>query len=145
VDEPGTITHSKSGNRVIKRNRYIYGAGILLVMVFGLGSRHFGEVFPAYLGDILWALMVFLGFGFLMRSRSTKRVALAAALFSAAIETSQLYHAPWIDAIRRTRLGGLVLGFTFMWSDLLCYAIGIAAGIILEAVLIRRRKRPATL
>jgi hypothetical protein len=35
-------------------------------------------------------------------------------LFSVAIDLIQLYHAPWIDSIRQTTLGGLILGFGFI-------------------------------
>ncbi|MCA9130161.1 MAG: DUF2809 domain-containing protein, partial [Planctomycetales bacterium] len=48
------------------------------------------------------------------------------------VEFSQLYHASWIDSIRRTTLGGLVLGFGFLWSDLVCYGIGITLGVVAE-------------
>jgi Protein of unknown function (DUF2809) len=126
------------------RNRFIYGAAIILVIILGLGSRHYASTFPLFIGDILWALMVFLGFGFLRPSLSTARVAALAALFSAAIEASQLYHAPWIDALRRTRLGGLVLGYDFLWSDLLCYAVGITLGVIIELLLLRQKRKSAT-
>ena len=40
-----------------------------------------------------------------------KQVAHAALLFSFAIEFSQFHHAPWIDNLRATALGGLVVGF----------------------------------
>ncbi|GAB4025488.1 hypothetical protein GCM10028809_06560 [Spirosoma gilvum] len=89
-----------------------------------------------YVGDALWALMVFLGFGILFRHWSTGRLALVAFFFSAGIEFSQLYHAPWIDHLRATRLGGLVLGFTFIWSDLICYAVGIGVGALAEHLLL---------
>jgi len=52
--------------------------------------------------------------------------------FSFAIEFSQLYHALWIDQVRHTALGGLILGFGFLWSDLICYIIGIILGIGIE-------------
>ena len=55
-----------------------------------------------------------------------------AVAFSAAIEISQLYHAPWIDSIRQTTVGGLILGFGFLWSDLVCYALGVAIGVTIE-------------
>lgn len=48
------------------------------------------------------------------------------------VEISHLYHAPWIDLIRQTTLGGLVLGFGFLWSDLVCYSVGIATGSLTE-------------
>jgi hypothetical protein len=79
-------------------------------------------------GDALWALMVFLGFGFLLPRASTLVVALLALTFSWGVEFSQLYHAPWIDAIRATLPGRLVLGNTFNWPDLPAYAVGIALG-----------------
>ena len=48
------------------------------------------------------------------------------------VEVSQLYHAPWIDTIRQTTLGGLVLGHGFLWSDFACYSVGVTAGVVAE-------------
>lgn len=48
------------------------------------------------------------------------------------VEISQLYHARWIDSIRQTALGGLVLGFGFLWTDLVCYSVGIVTGSLTE-------------
>ena len=66
--------------------------------------------------------------------QSTRTVAFLAMAFSIAIELSQLYHAPWIDSIRQTTLGGLILGFGFLWSDLACYAVGVGLGVLLERI-----------
>jgi hypothetical protein len=52
--------------------------------------------------------------------------------FSVAIELSQLYQASWIDSIRHTTLGGLILDFGFLWSDLACYALGVGLGAAIE-------------
>ena len=88
----------------------------------------------------LWALMVFLIFGALLPRHSTMRLALYALLFSYTIEFSQLYHASWIDAIRQTRFGGLVLGFGFLWSDLVSYVMGISIGALGEFSIHRPRR-----
>ena len=40
------------------------------------------------------------------------------------IETLQLWHPPFLEALRATTLGGLVLGYGFLWSDLVCYTVG---------------------
>jgi hypothetical protein len=90
-----------------------------------------------YSGDALWALVVFLLVGALLRRKSTIYVATAAFLYSCATEFSQLYHAPWIDAVRRVPIGRLVLGDTFAWADMLAYLAGILIGAILEAALTR--------
>jgi hypothetical protein len=106
-----------------------------LVVVLGLASRRFREDLPpfvaSYAGDALWAAMVFFLAAALWPRGSGRTLAAGALLFAFSIEFSQLYRAPWIDAIRGTTLGALVLGHGFLWSDLLCYTagIGVAAGI----------------
>lgn len=62
----------------------------------------------------------------------TKKVGLISLIFCYLIEISQLYHASWIDDIRKTTLGGLILGYVFSWKDLIAYAIGIIAGACIE-------------
>jgi len=85
-------------------------------------------------GDSLWALMVFLCFGFAFRRSSTWRISLAAVCFAWSVELLQLYHAPWIDVVRSTRPGQLVLGSSFNSPDLIAYAAGIAVGALGECV-----------
>ncbi|WP_460909383.1 ribosomal maturation YjgA family protein [Spirosoma areae] len=117
------------------------------VLLIGFASRRFlGDisVVKAYIGDILWALMVFFGLAFMFNRRPTKAIVLATLLVSFSIELSQLYHAPWIDNLRDTTLGGLVLGFTFVWSDLLCYSIGALIGSFAETYLIPTRYQSKT-
>ncbi len=118
------------------RNRFLY-AGLIIVVVFiGLSSRKFPQLFPGfvatYAGDTLWAMNVFLLLCFFFPKIAGFRAALAALSFSFLIEISQFYHAPWIDAIRATTLGGLVLGYTFVWRDLLCYTVGVGMGFLID-------------
>jgi hypothetical protein len=126
-----------------RRPRIVWLASIGVVIFLGLGSRRLGSRLPgvlaAYAGDTLWALAAFLGIGLLLPRASTRRVALLAMSFSVLVEVSQLYKAPWIDSIRRTRLGGLVLGYDFVWSDLACYAAGILLGLVIERAALHER------
>ena len=126
---------------------------IALTVFLGIGSRRFGHSLPgfvaAYAGDTLWALAAFLGIGLILPRISTWRVAALAMSFSAMIEASQLYHAPWIDSIRMMTLGALVLGHGFLWSDLACYLAGVGIGVLMDVVLarvvgFRRRLRAET-
>jgi hypothetical protein len=127
----------------VERKRSKYAIGIFVVILLGLASRSPAFLLPSlvrdYAGDALWALAAYLTIAFLFPRLPIGRVALTAGLFSLAIEISQLYHAPWIDQIRRLRLGALVLGHGFLWSDLICYAAGISAGALLEWAAARRR------
>jgi hypothetical protein len=57
------------------------------------------------------------------------------------VDFSQLYNAPWLDAVRATIPGKLVLGNTFYWPGLVAYAVGIVIGVLAEW---RLRRRPPT-
>ncbi len=118
--------------------RCAYAAALLCTMVTGLASRKYPGLFPAalgkYPGDALWALMVFCGLGILQPRWSSLRLACYALLISYIDEFSQLYQAPWINGIRSTALGHLMLGSTFSWFDMLAYTIGVAIGTVCVAL-----------
>jgi hypothetical protein len=54
------------------------------------------------------------------------------------VEFSQLYQAPWINAVRAHPLGHMVLGSTFNWGDLAAYTVGAVLALLLELALQRR-------
>jgi len=115
---------------------------VLFTVALGLLSRSNIMALPAfvvaYAGDTLWALMVYWGMRLLAPQQSVIRSATWAVLFSFSVECSQLYHAPWIDDIRATTLGGLVLGYGFLVADLVCYVVGVGAGYSLERFMVGR-------
>jgi hypothetical protein len=121
---------------VLKRNRKIYALLMLMVIGLGLASREYAQSLPVFLasyaGDTLWALLVFLTMGFLFPALSTLKITHTALIFAFFIEVTQLYHAPWLDTLRHYRLVGLVLGYKFLWSDLLCYTVGVLLGFVVE-------------
>ncbi|MEF7633047.1 DUF2809 domain-containing protein [Bacillus thuringiensis] len=121
-----------------KRNRVVYALFTIVIIILGLSSRKFAFALPHllndYLGDALWALMIFTGFGFLFPKTETKKLAFISLMFCYGIEASQLYHAEWIDSMRATTLGGLVLGYGFLWSDLVAYTIGVGVGVLCEVI-----------
>ena len=109
---------------------------VLVVIVAGLASREFPGLLPAslgkYPGDALWALMVFLLIGFAMPAWRSLHVAALAVFTSYSVEFSQLYQATWINSIRQTTPGHLVLGSTFNWHDLTAYTVGVVVGYLAE-------------
>ena len=122
----------------MKSTRLTYFIAAVMTVLLGLASRHYTGVKESlfegfslshfirhYAGDALWAAMVYFGFRMIFIHWSKKRVAILALLFSYTIEFSQLIQQDWLNAIRQTTLGGLILGFGFLWSDLWMYAIGI--------------------
>jgi len=76
--------------------------------------------------------MVYWGIAWLLPNASIKKVAVLALLGSCADEISQLYQAPWLNSLRSTTVGHLVLGSGFSWVDMLAYTVGVAAGATIE-------------
>jgi hypothetical protein len=117
-----------------RRSRIVYALAVAVTIAAGLGSR--AVDLPWWLaknaGDALYATMVFFALGCAWPAMTTRRAAAIALAFSCAIEASQAYHAPWLDAVRATLPGRLVLGQGFHAFDLVCYAIGVALGVALE-------------
>ena len=121
------------------RRRLVYASLLAATILLGLATRRFPELFPqviaTYGGDTLWAMMVVWLFAIARPNAKTMTLAGSAIVFAVLIECSQLYHAPWIDALRATTLGALTLGQGFLWSDLLCYAVGVALAALFDRYL----------
>ena len=133
------VSNKTYGEKNIMKKRVVYLIVTLIVMVMGLLSRRFMYIFPKaiapYIGDTLWAMMVYFGFRFLFPKLDLVKSFIISVIFSFSIEISQLYQAKWLNAIRRTTLGGLVLGYGFLWEDLVSYSIGIVLGLIIDKVM----------
>ncbi|MFL5353429.1 DUF2809 domain-containing protein [Archangium sp.] len=121
---------------------------MLLVVALGLGSRTPAarESLPRFLtdyaGDSLWAVMVYLCLVFALPRLPVRLAAAGALAISVLDELSQLVHTPWLDALRANRLGALVLGRGFLWSDLVCYAVGVALAAGVDLLRLARRRPP---
>jgi hypothetical protein len=115
----------------MNHSRTAYFFVMITIMIMGLASRHTGGI-PLWIGDVLWAMMIFYMVVWLFIRRNLLIWILISLGFCYLIEFSQLYQAPWINRIRHTVLGGLILGETFLWGDLLCYTAGIAICAILQ-------------
>lgn len=124
--------------------RYI---GLLIVTVLlGLSTRWFPAVFPTavsqYGGDVLWAAMIFWIAALARPDARTIVLAALALAIACAVEISQLYRAAWIDAFREIPGVALILGQGFLWSDLVCYTLGVLLAATLDAVITTHRVQP---
>jgi len=132
----------------VPARRAAHSLGLLAATVLlGLATRWFPAAFPAvvsrYGGDLLWAAMVFWLAALARPRASTARLAACALAIAYAVECSQLYRAPWIDAVRSTTAGALLLGQGFLWSDLVSYAVGVIFATLLDAALVNRPGLPS--
>jgi hypothetical protein len=121
---------SDPGNHALLKKRLVYFLVTGAVLTAGYLSRRWsvkGSFIHDYAGDAVWAAMIYFGFRFLLVRATPQRAWIAAMITTWFIEVTQLYQAAWLNAIRHTWLGGLILGYSFLWSDLLMYSLGIGA------------------
>jgi len=115
--------------------RIFYVIAVILTIALGLSSRYFTTLPPfiqSHAGDTIWAMMVYFLFRFFFIHRSKYAALYLSVIFCFIVEFSQLYQANWINTIRDTLLGALILGKGFLGKDLLRYCIGIVIAFILD-------------
>lgn len=126
----------KSSNLHYLNIRIAYLIAIVITIFLGLASRKWSLLLPSFVaqnaGDMLWAMMVYFGFRLLLVHKSTLTAIWLSFLFSFGIEFSQLYQEHWINQIRGTTLGALILGQGFLVADLVRYSVGIIIATVLD-------------
>jgi hypothetical protein len=114
----------------------VLGATVVAAL---LSRRHpLPRLLAEHTGDALYATAAFFLFALLRPIARTTHLALFAFLFAALIESTQLLDWPWLQAIRATRLGALLLGQGFQWADVFAYAIGATLACVVDATFLRR-------
>jgi hypothetical protein len=122
-----------------KRLIYIFFAAITIAI--GLLSRTFIDhpCIRPYLGDVLYATMSYFLWSAVLPKLKPKSIWLISIVFCFSIEFLQLYQAAWIVEIRSYKLGALILGSGFVFSDLICYVIGASMTFIFDHFYLRHR------
>ena len=110
--------------------------GIILIIPVGLFARHLRDAYPgpltAYNGDTLWPMLFYMLFAIAVPAARAGALAVLALGTTVTIEFLKLYHAPWIEAIRSTRIGVLLLGNTFLISHLICLVAGTTIAFLID-------------
>jgi hypothetical protein len=83
-------------------------------------------VWDKSLGDALYAVAVFLVLALVLPRVRVRGLAALTFTICAALELFQLTDIP-LELSHRHRIFGVLLGTTFAWHDLACYAVGTAA------------------
>jgi hypothetical protein len=124
------------------RRRWCVAACLATTIAAGLASRAWPlpGLFAEYTGDALYAVAVFFGWAWLFPAARGTRLAAAAFLIAALVESAQSLRWPWLVELRATRLGSLVLGQGFQWADFVAYAVGAAVAFAGDITLRRGRR-----
>jgi hypothetical protein len=116
---------------LLNKTRLLYFTLTILIIILGLISRRIAFI-PLFVGDILWATMIFFILKSLLLNKDTKTLVIFSLIICFAVETSQLYQADWINNIRVTLPGRLILGRGFLWTDLMAYIAGVLLAMMID-------------
>ena len=110
---------------------------MVVTVAAGLAVRFARIGLPAVLvkygGSALWALMVYWACSSLLPRLSFQWAGLLAGTVATGVELFKLIHTPWLDALRLTLPGILLLGRIFSWWDILAYWAAIGVGALVDA------------
>jgi hypothetical protein len=122
------------------RTRLWVAVALAGTIALGLLSRCYPlpGILAEYTGDALYAAAGFAGLALLFVGATTRSLAMTAFVLSAAVEFSQLLSWPWLDDLRSTLCGRLVLGSGFKWPDMVAYSLGAMAAASVDFALMRR-------
>ena len=120
-----------------KKTRFSYFILIVSVIILGIFSRKIDGI-PTFIGDTLYAVMVYFGMRMLFIHLDLKKTAILSIVFCFCVEFLQLYRAEWLVSIRRTTLGHYALGEGFLWSDLRFYSLGIIIAFLIDFYLFEK-------
>ena len=123
----------------MKNKRLQYFVIVLIIIASEIISRKI-LIVPLFIGDLLYAVMMYFIFRMLFPKSLTIIVAIFSLTLCFLIECFQLYQVQWIIDIRKTSLGHLVLGEGFLWSDLVAYFFGTLIAFFLDRKVILIKK-----
>ena len=139
---PAAAANERNDLGVSMQQRLPVMVALGVVIGLGLASRTYDGLFPnalgKYPGDALWTVAVYLGWKLVFPAMAPWKLGLMALGQSFGVECLQLYHAPWLDGIRRNRFGHLLLGSTFNPMDLVAYSVGATVVFLGDRFLVPR-------
>lgn len=116
-----------------KFRRYIL-LSLLIIVPLGFLSKFYNGVGAFWVNnsasgvfyEIFWCLFVI----YLRPRWKLIWICLAIFLVTSSLEFLQLWHPPFLEVIRSTFIGKILIGTEFVWTDFLYYAIGCILGFL---------------
>jgi hypothetical protein len=122
----------ETNDSLTRRLRLRIVVALPITVAVGLGSKFYpgpgadwannslGGVFY----EVFWQLFVL----FCLPKASIRRIAVGVFIATCGLEFLQLWHPPFLEALRANFVARTVLGSTFAWSDFPYYVIGSLLG-----------------
>lgn len=119
-----------------KVNRMVAVSACLMAVLICIAYGHWRYALPHWWkenGGGVPYVVFWITFGFVLfpNGRHIGTIAWVATVGTCLLEFLQLWKAPWLSAIRSTKLGAALLGNDFSWLDIPPYVVGGIAGYLI--------------
>ncbi|MDY7019985.1 MAG: DUF2809 domain-containing protein [Cyanobacteriota bacterium] len=119
----------------MKTYRWIIFAIVIALVPIGLASKFYqgplefwiNNSFSSIFYEMFWIFLVVV----IAPRVSPGWVSFWVFIITSALEFMQLWKPPFLQAIRATLMGRLLLGVSFVWTDFIYYVIGCTVGWLL--------------
>jgi len=102
---------------------------ILVITPLGYFVRFLADTYwTSTFGAIAYQILCISVVQFIAPKVSLRGTAIGVFIFACVIEALQLWKPPWLQTIRATFPGRLILGDTFLWDDFPPYVVGCMIG-----------------
>ena len=118
----------------MKRTGYFIAFAVILLIEILIGAFVHDQFIRPYLGDVLVTVLLCC-LGRCILPKAEKLLPLGIFLLALIVECAQLIHIPALEGT----LLGIILGSTFDWMDLICYAVGCLIFRIAECAICARK------
>jgi hypothetical protein len=123
---------------LLKFNRYYFILAIIILLVEILIAFFIHDtIIRPYIGDFLVVILIYC---FVKSFLNTPvwSTALAVLLFSYAVEISQYFHFINKLGLQHSKIGRIIMGTSFGWTDIAMYTAGIGVVIFMESLWSKR-------
>lgn len=119
-----------------RRPRWLVAVLLAATIALGLLSRRYPlpGILAEYTGDALYATAAYWGFALLAAAARAPILAVIAFVACLLVECSQMLSWPWLQDLRATSVGRLLLGSGFKWPDLVAYAVGVSVAATVDRI-----------
>lgn len=121
-----------------KRAVYLAAAVVLLGIEFFIALFVHDRFVRPYVGDMLVVIVIYM-FVRIFVSEKIKLLPLYLFLFATAVEVLQYFRIAALLGLENNRVLSVLIGATFDWKDIVCYAAGCLLLGVYEAVRAKKR------
>jgi Protein of unknown function (DUF2809) len=125
--------------------RQIHAVLIAITVPLGFVTRMTSLPMPALVrdfgGDVLSATCIYFGVRFILETRNLWQCGAISFIVCVLIELQQLITWEPLLRLREDTPMDILLGHGFLWSDLVCYAVGVLMGLAISRYLESRERQ----